>query len=355
MLVLTKYGRSGASSRMRTYQFGRFFAEVSQHNTYSELVRDSDLLQKYKTGRYLGFLLVYLYVRRLKVLMLSPFEVVWVEKELFRWVPFWFELLLLRKKQYILDFDDADFHLYDLNSNFILRFFFRKKIDRLMKYSALVVCGNRYLASRAISAGAARVELVPTVVDLMRYRPRVFDSGVAGGRIPRIVWIGSPSTVKYLRSLSSAFTELSKRKRFILRVIGGGSFEAENVDVECFPWSEETEADDLASCDIGIMPLLDSPWERGKCGYKLIQYMASGLPTVASAVGANLDITLEGQTGYLVTSDDEWINALDRLLSDVRLRACMGEIGRNRVASFYSLQAVGPKIVKLIREVSSSR
>ena len=163
-------------------------------------------------------------------------------------------------------------------------------------------------------------------------------------------WIGSPSTAQYLMELSEVFKTLAKRQPFTLRVIGGGIITIPGVEIESIPWSLNAEAALIAECDIGIMPLRDTPWEQGKCGYKLIQYMASGLPTVASPIGANLNITIEDKTGFFAATDTDWVDRLELLLCDAALRQRLGQTGRARIEKDYCLQQVAPRIVRLVTE-----
>jgi glycosyltransferase involved in cell wall biosynthesis len=189
--------------------------------------------------------------------------------------------------------------------------------------------------------------VIPTAVDLRRY-------AVSANRRKaraKIVWIGSPSTTRYLELLREPLATLTGEVPFTLRVIGGGPVDMPGVEIELLPWSQETEAAAIGDCDIGIMPLQDSPWERGKCAYKLIQYMACGLPTVASPVGANVDVVIEGETGYLAHDAAEWINHLKRLLLDSDLRRRMGACGRVRVEQHYCIQRTAPRLIDLLSDV----
>ena len=215
-----------------------------------------------------------------------------------------------------------------------------------------MIAGNGYLAARAWRAGASRVEILPTVIDLERYPEPVAHKSQDVNRLPRIVWIGSPTTVPYLRLLAEPLRVLSLQIPFKLRVIGSADFEMTGVQVEAMDWSENTEFRDISDCEIGIMPLPDTPWEQGKCGYKLIQYMACGLPVVASPVGANLEIVQPGRNGYLADSNDAWVSALADLLQSDVLRQGMGACGRQDVESRYCLQKTGPVLASLLRTVA---
>jgi len=213
-----------------------------------------------------------------------------------------------------------------------------------MEGARLVIAGNRYLANRAVAAGALRVEVIPTVIDLARYP---IKRAYSGTHIPRIVWIGSPSTVQYLLDIAELLATLAKRQAFKLRIIGG-ALAMPGVDVEALPWSADTEAAAIGECEIGIMPLRNTPWEKGKCAYKLVQYMACGLPVVASPIGANRDVVVEGVTGFLADAPVTWMERLEMLLCDATLRQCLGQAGREWVEAEYCLQQTAPRLVKLL-------
>jgi glycosyltransferase involved in cell wall biosynthesis len=266
-------------------------------------------------------------------------------------MPAWLERMLLRHVPYVLDFDDAIFHNYDRHAWWVIRTLWARRIDRLMAGARLVVAGNEYLARRARDAGAPWVEVVPTVVDLDRYVAVTGDE--APRQPPRVVWIGSPGTLRYLEGLGPALAELSRRQAFVLRVVGG-RLSVPGVVTECLEWTEGGEAAAIANCDVGIMPLTDTPWERGKCGYKLIQYMACGLPVVASPVGVNAEIVRDGENGFLAPDARAWVDSLGCLLSDAPLRRAMGRKGRERVQERYSLQQVAPRLAALL-QVARSR
>jgi glycosyltransferase involved in cell wall biosynthesis len=350
ILLLTRYDRLGASSRLRSLQFLHMFREAGMTYAVQPLFSDEVLKSKYKTGAYGLDMLLLAYLARIKQLMQrNKFDLVWIEKEALPWLPAWFEKILLRGTPYVLDYDDALFHNYDLHRYLLVRALLGKRLDDLMAGARLVTCGNDYLAQRARAAGAPWVEIVPTVIDLDRYTPKPSYDLVEA--VPKIVWIGSPSTIQYLIKLEEPLSALAKKTpfKFKLRVIGG-TITMQGVDVECVPWTEDTEVQNIAECDVGIMPLNDSPWERGKCGYKLIQYMACGLPVVASPVGVNTQIVQDGFNGFLAEESDAWVAKLGQLLGDTALRAKMGGAGRQRVVSEYCIQQVGPRLINLLQK-----
>jgi len=353
VLALTRYGAQGASSRMRTFQYLSAWSGSGIECVVNPLFSDELLLKKYRIGSYAILDMVKAYAHRIAAMMKRhEFDLVWIEKEALPWMPVWFEQFLLRGKPYVMDFDDALFHKYDLHRSALVRSIFRQRIDRLMAGARLVTAGNGYLAGRARAAGAQWVEFIPTVVDLNRYNSK--NCNLVKDK-PRIVWIGSPSTVQYLKEISEPLSELARRIPFTLRVIGAGELAMPGVEIENINWTAETEASALEECDIGIMPLRDTPWEQGKCAYKLIQYMACALPTVASPIGANLDVVLENETGFFASSATIWIEKLGLLLNDKSLRQRLGRGGRSRVESEYSKQKIELKLVTLLTETVKQR
>jgi glycosyltransferase involved in cell wall biosynthesis len=351
--ALPRYSRLGASARLRIWQYLPYFRHAQWIVQSEPFIERDELEDRYAQGHYTWRTLAKAYCRRWRVLRAcQAYQVVWIEKEALPWMPLCLEKWMLRGVPYVLDYDDAVFHQYDQHPNFLVRRLYGRRIDGLMAGAALVVAGNNYLAGRARQAGARRIEVLPTVIDLERYPKPLSREAFQAERLPRIVWIGSPTTAPYLKLLFEPLRVLSLQVPFILRVIGSSHFEIPGVQLEVLAWSEDTEVDNINACDIGIMPLPDTPWEQGKCGYKLIQYMACGLPVVASPVGANVEIVQQGENGFLATSDDEWVSALTKLLQSRTLRSEMGALGRKAVEEKYCLQKTGPILVSLLRSVA---
>lgn len=352
ILTLTRYGPMGASSRLRQLQYLPILRCAGLNLKVQSLFSDDALLSKYQSGHYRGGDLFRIYLNRLAALRQhKEFDIFWVEKEALPWFPLCVETALLRGVPYVLDFDDAIFHNYDLHRSAAVRWFFGKRIDTLMANAVLVVTGNEYLAQRAKNAGAHWVEVVPTVIDLDRYTTSLYRHETHIIEPLCIVWIGSPSTARYLEVISKALQALSKRIPFLLKVIGA-HFHIPGVCIESVKWTEETEVEAISAGHIGVMPLIDSPWEQGKCGYKLIQYMACGLPVVASSVGVNSQIVDDGVNGFLASNDDEWELALMQLLTQSQLRKRMGMAGRAKVEDRYCIQKTGPQMAELLIKAS---
>ncbi|MCO6439698.1 MAG: glycosyltransferase family 4 protein [Nitrococcus mobilis] len=348
VLLLSRYDRLGASSRVRMLQYLRFLEARSWRIDVSFLFSNGYLEALYEK-RALWREVVSGYWRRVGALArIGSYDLIWMEKELFPFMPAFVERLLATfQVPYIVDYDDALFHRYDRHNRWIVRKTLSRKIDAVMKNAAVVVAGNDYLAQRARIAGARRIEIVPTVVDLDRY-PAV-DHVNAGPTI--IGWVGSPATSRYLLDIAPSLEAVKRNYDVRLVAIGAGEAAIEGLPIEIWPWSEETEVASIRAFDIGIMPLRDGPWERGKCGYKLIQYMACGLPVVASPVGVNTDIVQHGISGFMAEDLEEWEQGLANLLENHVLRTSMGIQGRRRVEEWYSLQVQVSRLEGLMRKV----
>lgn len=351
VLLLSRYDRLGASSRLRFYQYLPYLAIQGVEVTVAPLLGDDYVERLYAgTGKNWGAIFA-AYGRRLRhLLRCRSFDVVWFEKELFPMLSAWAELALRQLRvPTVVDYDDAVFHTYDRNANRWTRRLLGRKIDTVMGNATLVVVGNAYLAERAYEAGARWVEHLPTVIDLERYPPA--KSSAATGFA--IGWIGSAVTTKYLKRIEVPLQALCRDKGTRLVTIGAAPVALDGVTLEQWAWEETTEVDCLHHLDIGIMPLPDEPIERGKCGYKLVQYMACGLPVVASPVGVNSEIVEQGVNGFLAETDEDWITALCALRDSADLRARMGAAGRKKVEEQFCVQVTAPHVYRILREAAA--
>jgi glycosyltransferase involved in cell wall biosynthesis len=264
------------------------------------------------------------------------------------------EGLLLRRwtRRVVVDFDDA-IHIRRPRApglpperSWLRRF----KFDYTCGLADLVVAGNVVLAAEA-SHRASSVTVVPTPVALGAYPdPRNLS------RQPHtLVWIGMPENLTYLELIRPALVRLTPRYPDLrLRVVSSAAPQWPDVPVEAVPWSEATEVEALSTSGIGLMPLSDDEWTRGKCAFKLLQYMAAGLPCVASPVGANHDAVVEGVTGLLAGDAGAWEQALQTLLEAPNRARALGSAGRERVRQHFDRQVIGPRMVELLEGVASS-
>lgn len=353
VLFLPRYARVAASSRHRFYNYFPFLEAAGFECSASPLFDERYWEKKNRTGKTPPVDALRGYARRLAVLVRSRrYDLVVIHCEALPYLPaFWERALALSGVPYVLDFDDAIFHNYDQHPLRAVRRLLGGKFRRIIKGAAAVIAGNRYLAEYA--RGLARhVEVLPTAVDVEIYRPagtRQDRAGVVVG------WIGSPSTAPYLTVIADALAEFLRRwpgSRVVL--VGSGPVRLAGVASEVRAWSEATEVSDIGDFDIGVMPLPDTAWARGKSGFKLIQYMARGIPVVASPVGANRDIVEPGIDGLLASGKEQWVEALDRLAGDLALRLRLGDAGRRKVELQYSLQVTAPRLEMVLRDAASS-
>lgn len=351
LLMLTRYEQLGASSRMRFYQYLPWLREAGISVTIIPFFPDAYVRDLQRDTRKFSEVFR-AYLRRIWALVnCSDYDLLWIEKETLPWLPAWFERVLLKKTvPYVLDYDDAVFHLYDQHRNPAIKALLSGKHPALMKGASLVTAGNQYLADFARRAGAVNVSVLPTVIDLERYQLNCVTRQ-KGNTPPVVGWIGQRVTARFLEPYKNIF------RRFL--DAGLGRFSAIGIDADALglpmtsiAWSDATEVASLASFDIGIMPLVDEPFERGKCGYKLIQYMACGLPVVASPVGVNCQIVEHGVNGFLADTPQQWEEALQTLLLDRGLRDRMGQAGRRKVERQYSIQQTAPMLAQMLIKVA---
>lgn len=348
VLLLSRYGSLGASSRVRFLQYREWLEEQGVILTVSPLFSNGYIEALYQGRMAVGTMAAGYLRRMLELSRAVRYDLVVLEKELLPFLPATAEWLLSRMRvPWLVDYDDAIFHRYDEHSNPLVRQLLGRKIDKVMRLATAVTVGNSYLGARAQKAGARQVVEIPTVVNVERYRP-----ADTAHRAPLTVgWIGTPKTSHYLEPLLPVFTRL--RDRFYVRFVAVGANAADFADtpVETWRWTEETEVASIQQFDIGIMPLPNTPWERGKCGYKLIQYMACGVAVVASPVGVNREIVKQDENG-LLAGDGEWEEALARLLCDSSLRKHFGQRARINVESWYSAQVQRARLLAVMREAA---
>lgn len=349
VLYFTKYSRNAGSSRLRSYQYFPFLEKQGILVEVSPLFSEAYLRKLYagestKREALKGYL-----KRFLKLFSVRKYDKVVIEKELFPYLPAFAECLFhFFGVKYFVDYDDAVFHNYDLSSNKLIRKFLSKKIDRVMKFSGCVVAGNDYLADRARDAGAKRIEIIPTVIDLERYEIKDYkvssDSFVVG-------WIGTKTTFeKHLLPCRDWIKEIQKENPDVhFHIVGITEDMDLGPNVKYRAWSEETEVLEIQKMDVGIMPLQDSPWEKGKCAYKLIQYAACGIPGVASDVGMNREVIVPGETGFLASTDVDWKNSILELKNRLELRKDLGRNARKLVEEKYCIQVTAEKWIGLLR------
>ncbi len=280
---------------------------------------------------------------------LHDFDAVYVFREAAMIGPAIIERRILRARiPMIFDFDDAIFVRYVSPANGILSLLkCAGKTRTNCRIADHVIAGNAYLADYALRFNP-NVTIVPTTIDTDKYQP---EAKPRTSHTVTIGWTGSHSTVRHLDLLSGVFTELARKEKFRLRVICPEPYLLEGVEVESVRWSASREVDDLKPIDIGVMPLPDDPWSRGKCACKALQYMALGIPTVCSPVGVNSELIRDGQNGFLARTDRQWLEKLTALLRSSELRRRVGLAGMSLVRSNYSARSQAPRVCEILRSV----
>lgn len=288
------------------------------------------------------------FLKRLWTLLtLGGRDLVVIEGPLFPYLPPVAERLLCRSRyRVVVEMDDA---IYLTRGH-------EKNLPALLSMATGTIVGNERLAAYATQF-ASRVSVVPTVVDTNRFAP---DRSRFDGRADHpfdpitIVWMGLAYNLSYLDQLAPVLRTLQSRFRVRLRVICSRPPQMSGVDVEFRPWDLRREVSDLQDATIGVMPLEDTEWARGKCGLKLLQCLAVGLPTVASPVGVNRDIITHGENGFLASTEQEWYDSLERLCRQPDVRMKLGRAGRRTVEERYSLAVWGPRLAGLYRTLAQS-
>ena len=251
-------------------------------------------------------------------------------------------------KRTIFDYDDAIFTTYSHRRKTPAeKFTDANRVARVVSRCDTVIAGNAYLAAHA-RAYNNKVVIIPTVIDMVRYPAK--QSGAKKPGEPYVIgWIGTPSTSPYLDFLKPVFQEIARKHAILIRIVGGCEYHCPGVRVEHLPWSLRDEVNHILSFDIGVMPLADSEYERGKCGLKLLQYMAAGIPAVASPVGVNCEIVTDGANACLAVSEEEWVRKISALIGSLRRRQEMGRLGRETVERSYSIEANLPRLLDVLR------
>ncbi|WP_238492512.1 glycosyltransferase family 4 protein [Desulfotruncus alcoholivorax] len=289
---------------------------------------------------------------RIVALFRVPFyDVIFIQKLALPHVYPFPEVLLCKlgkwlRKRVIFDFDDAIYTVSEVRKKTLFeKFAYPGRVQKIISQCDSIVAGNDYLGQFARKYNQ-RVHVVPTSIDLAKYSMRLFHDKESTPVV--IGWIGTPSTSPYLNLIIPVLQEIAAKKEIVFRIIGGRSFECPGVKVEYLRWSLESEVEDIRSLDIGVMPLSDDPWTRGKCGLKLLQYMAAGVPAVASPVGVNNKIIMDGINGYLAKNTKEWVSKIEKIISFPAAHLDMLQQARKTVENEYSMAVNVDKLIKIL-------
>jgi glycosyltransferase involved in cell wall biosynthesis len=342
VLFLTQTGELGPSSRYRVYQLLPWLQKLGVACETSPAINDALYRSRYldsgaRGSRRVAFQAAWRR-RHDDLERVGDFDAVFVQKGVFPGLYSGFERKLAARKPLVLDFDDAIW-LPRVGGSRLLRWWHREAaVQDTLRCAAAVIAGNNFLAEYAARFNS-RVTVVPSSISVETY-PKAVPSGVIG-------WIGSRTTLPYLKPLKTVFEALGTTPR----VIAAGDPAQLGFKVEFRPWRLETELEELSQIGVGIAPLPDTAWEQGKCGVKLLQYMACGLPVVASPVGVHNTIVRHGENGFLASTEQQWVEYLHRLLDDAGLRERLGQAGRATVEEYFSVPTAAGKVAAILQEL----
>jgi hypothetical protein len=342
-LFLTQTSELGPSSRYRVYQLLPWLRKLGVECEVSPAIDDALYHRLYldspaSASRSAAFQAAWRQ-RRADMRRLADFDVVVVQKGVFPGLYSGFESQIASRKPLVFDFDDAIW-LPRVGGSRILRVLHREAtVQNVLRSAAAVIAGNDYLAGYA-GCFNRNVKIVPSSIPIETYVPGTTSSLVG--------WIGSRTTLPYLKPLKPVFETLGIKPR----IIASGEPAQLGFEIEFRQWQLETEGAELSQIGIGIAPLPDTPWEQGKCGVKLLQYMACGIPVVASPVGVNAAIVVHGVNGFLAKNTAEWVTSLHRLIADPKLRQQMGAAGRETVEKRFNVQQAAEAAYAVLRSVA---
>lgn len=348
LLILTQFGETGGSSRIQVLQFvpGIRAAGVDVMvrpiypdafwSTQMGLVRRGWLHEKLNLVLFLGLGLL---KKLFHTLTAWRHDIVLIQKETFP--ALLFRLLTRINRRVIYEMDDT---IFEINPGFskdpiklVLQRMQARQCKFMMKRACFVVAENEYIADE-VRRHNDQVALVTSPIDTGAFVPR--SRAKPAGEPLTLGWIGSPSTTYMLAAITPVFAALRHRTGgWRLKVVGADpEFDIEGIDLQHKPWRLEEQLADLQSFDIGLMPLDDSPFNRGRLGYKMVQYMAVGIPVVASNLGLNRSVIKDGENGFLVGDEQGWVERLEQLIDDPAARARMGQVGRALAVERFSVQ-----------------
>lgn len=332
------------SQRFRFEQYLAYLKENGFTYNFSYLVSAGDDKAFYAKGRYaVKFFLFFKYFfRRLRdVFAARHYNLIYIQREAFFLGPAMFEFLFkkLSKVKVVYDFDDSVWlpNVSDANKNLNwLKSF--SKIAKIIGYADIVFAGNKYLYDYA-SKYNKHVLIVPTTIDTEEYkRIAVPENDI---HTVCIGWSGSITTIQHFKYAEGFLKKIKEKygSKVCIKVIGDKNYSNTSLDVVSLDWNKDDELKELSSFDIGIMPLSDDEWAKGKCGLKGLQYMALEIPTIMSPVGVNTEIIDDGENGFLAKEEDEWVEKISLLIDNKELRKEMGLKARRTVIEKYSFEA----------------
>ena len=275
----------------------------------------------------------------------NQYDILFIQRK--RFSVFWLKYIRKNARNIVYDFDDSVMH----RSSKHLRHESKTRVKmfkNMVNASDHVIAGNEYLQQNTIPY-TQNVTIIPSPIDISLYPQKTYSEKSDNITLG---WVGAHGSIHYLEKMRPIFETLGKRNDKVrLKIVCDTFFDCEKMVVDKRQWSEKDEVADIQSFDIGLMPLMDDPWSHGKCGLKILQCLATGVPVVCSPAGINKEIVENGVHGFWASSQKEWIEKLEILINDHELRRKMGIAGRERVIERYSLKANEPRMLKIFQQL----
>jgi glycosyltransferase involved in cell wall biosynthesis len=353
IIFFTKYSEKGPSSRYRSYQYISYIKNEFELQFYPLFSDDYiDNLYSNKGPNFLKIIIAY-FTRIFQVLkFLGTGKIIFIEYELLPYFPPILEYLLKKSGvKVIIDFDDAIFHNYEFHKIPLVRYFFRNKIYRIVKISDLIITGSPYLTSCLSKYNDCIIE-IPTSVNLNLY----IKDNIKNIKDDRFIigWIGSKTTSWNLIEIKDVINRIiTENPRVIFKFCGfdmnlSHHFNSENI--QFIDWSEENEFTFLNSLSLGLMPLGDTLFNQGKCGFKLIQYMACGIPTISTPLQANVKIN-RGNNNLFANDNNEWYEKMNYFINNIELFKKTGYENIETVRKYYSTENNSKLLISIISKL----
>ena len=343
------------SQRFRFEQYFTFLKDHGFDYDFSWIISEKDDAVFYSPGNFAGKAFIFLKasIRRLRDLLILPeYDIIFVQREAFMTGSSIFERMYARSNaRLVFDFDDAIWHFDVSHVNKHLGWLKRpEKTSEIISVSDAVIAGNQYLADYALQFNE-NVVLIPTTIDTEYHKPNPVRNH--NPEQVCIGWTGSMTTVRYFRMAENALLRIKEKygDKVRFKLFGYGGYEHPELGIKGIPWTQATEVEELKDMDIGIMPLPDDEWSKGKCGFKALQYMAMEIPPVISPVGVNTEIVEEGVNGFLASTEDEWVEKISFLIENPSQRQAMGERARKTIIERYSVISQEPVYLKLMQSL----
>lgn len=341
------------SQRFRFEQYTSFLEENNFQLEYFPFLSENDFKVLYESGQFFRKFLAIIkgFLKRFIMLFqLGKFDIIFIHREASPIGPPIFEWFIskLLKKKIIYDFDDAIWLKNTSETNRVVSSVKgHSKVGKICKWSNQIFCGNDFLMSYAKQFNK-NVVYIPTTIDTENTHNQVKKHSFGNVNIG---WTGTHSTIKYLEKIELLLARVQKKINFDFTIISDVDPNFKSLNYSFLKWNKKTELSDLLTIDIGLMPLEDTKWTRGKCGFKALQYMALGIPCIISPVGVNKIIVKDNYNGYLADSEKEWENKIKTLANDFNLRTKIGTRGVESIKKNYSVIAFKNSYINFFEEL----